>query len=165
MTTLPPVEYVFILQTICENIFQHEKLLVTSNFSCWQMFSWIIPQALEASLVCHRKWAILTDRSLHTVTKNSIAHTMSYIWRILSVCPTWKVDWLNGVLRSFLTVFKSYHGNGSHYSCISWVSPALGRGSEVSCPRTLPRKTQTIQCDLNQGPLYYQSNALPLSHA
>ena len=49
------------------------------------------------------------------------------------------IDWLNGVLRHFnsisviswrqLTLFMS-----------SWVSPVLGWGSEVSSPRTLPRK-------------------------
>ena len=64
-----------------------------------------------------------------------------------------------------LTVFQSYHGDSSHYSCISWVSPVLGWGSEVSCPRTLPRKTQRIQCGSNPGPLDYESNTLPLSHA
>ena len=37
-------------------------------------------------------------------------------------------------------VFQSYHGDSSHYSCLSWVSPVLGLGSEVTCPRTLPRK-------------------------
>ena len=31
------------------------------------------------------------------------------------------------------TVFQSYHGNSSHYSCLPWVSPVLGWGSEVSC--------------------------------
>ena len=45
--------------------------------------------------------------------------------------------WLNGILRRFQ---QSYHGDSSHYSCLSWVSPVLGWGSEVSCPRTLPRK-------------------------
>ena len=38
------------------------------------------------------------------------------------------------------TVFQSYHGDSSHYSCLSWVSPVLGWGSEVSCSRILPRK-------------------------
>ena len=46
---------------------------------------------------------------------------------------------MNGVLL-LLTVFQSYHGDSSHYSCLSWVSPLLGWGSEVSCPRTLPQK-------------------------
>ena len=32
-----------------------------------------------------------------------------------------------------LIVFQSYHGNSS---CLSWVLPVLGWGSEVSCPRT-----------------------------
>ena len=45
------------------------------------------------------------------------------------------------VFPGFLTpVFQSYHGDNSHYSCLSWVSSVLGWGSEVSCPRTHPRK-------------------------
>ena len=64
-----------------------------------------------------------------------------------------------------LTVFQSYHGDSSHYSCHSWVLPVLGWGSEVSCPKTLPRKTERIQCGSNPGPLIYESNTLPLSHA
>ena len=62
-------------------------------------------------------------------------------------------------------VFQSYNGDSSHYSCLSWVSPVLGWGSEVSCPRTLPRKTQRIWCCPNPGPLDYQSDTPPLSHA
>ena len=61
------------------------------------------------------------------------------------------------------TVFQSYHDNSSHYSCLSWVSPVLGWGSEVSCPMT--RKNQRIQCCSNPGLLDYESNTLPLSHA
>ena len=38
------------------------------------------------------------------------------------------------------TVFQLYHGKSLHYLCLSWVSPVLGWGFEVSCPRTLPRK-------------------------
>ena len=41
---------------------------------------------------------------------------------------------------SLSTVFQSYRGDSLRFSCLSWVSPALGWGSEVSCPRTLPRK-------------------------
>ena len=37
------------------------------------------------------------------------------------------------------TVFQSYHGNSSHYSCLSLVSPVLGWGSAVSCPSTFPQ--------------------------
>ena len=50
-------------------------------------------------------------------------------------------NWL--VERCFMSlsaVFQSHHGNISYYSCLSWVSPVPGWGSEVSCPRTLPRK-------------------------
>ena len=34
---------------------------------------------------------------------------------------------------------KSYHCNSSYCSCLSWILPVLDWGSEVSCPRTLPR--------------------------
>ena len=47
------------------------------------------------------------------------------------------VEWC---FTPLLTVFQSYHGASLHYSYLSWVSPVLGQGSEVSCPRTLPRK-------------------------
>ena len=43
------------------------------------------------------------------------------------------------------TVFQSYDGDNLHYSCLSWFSPVLGRGSEVTCPRTLPRKNPEDQ--------------------
>ena len=52
-----------------------------------------------------------------------------------------------------------------HYSCLSWVSPVLGWGSEVSCSTTLLQKTKRIQCGLNPGPLDYESTTLTLSHA
>ena len=47
------------------------------------------------------------------------------------------------------TVLQPYHGDSSHYSCLSWVLPILEWGSEVSCPRTLPRKNpeDTVQLE------------------
>ena len=72
---------------------------------------------------------------------------------------TWFIDWCFTPLS---TVSQSY--NGSHHSCLSWVSPVLGWGSEVSCPRILP-KIQRIQFASNPGPLDYKSISLPLSHA
>ena len=48
-----------------------------------------------------------------------------------------KLEWY---FTRLSTVFQSYHGDSSHYSCLSWLSPVLGWGSEVSCPRTFPRK-------------------------
>ena len=59
------------------------------------------------------------------------------------------------------TVFQSYQGDSSHYSCFSRVSPVLGWGFEVSCPKTLQRRTQNIQCSLNPGPLNYESYTEP----
>ena len=52
------------------------------------------------------------------------------------------IDWLNGVLCPFQQYFNYINGHSSHYSCLSWVSPVLGQGSLVSCPRTLPQKSQ-----------------------
>ena len=63
------------------------------------------------------------------------------------------------------TVSQLYPCESSHYSCFSWVSPVLGWGSEVSCPRHSHKKTQRIQCSSNPGPLDYESNTSPLSHA
>ena len=75
----------------------------------------------------------------------------------------WLAEWC---FMPLSTVFQSYHCDSSHYSCLSRVSPVLGLGSEVSCPKTLPRKkTQRIQCCSNPGALDYKSNTLPLSHA
>ena len=50
-----------------------------------------------------------------------------------------------GHVRHFLALFMS-----------SWISPVLGWGSKVSCPRILPQKTQRIQCGSNPGPLEYE---------
>ena len=44
------------------------------------------------------------------------------------------------VFTPFSKIFQSYLRNSSDNSCLSWVSPVLGWGSEVSCPRTLPQK-------------------------
>ena len=49
---------------------------------------------------------------------------------------TLMIEWC---FTPLLTVFQSYHRDNSHYSCF----PGFTRtrlGSEVSCPRTLPRK-------------------------
>ena len=53
-----------------------------------------------------------------------------------------------------LTLFMSFLG---------FTSTRLG--SEVSCQKTLLRKTQRIQCGSNLVPLDYESNTSPLSHA
>ena len=47
-------------------------------------------------------------------------------------------------------------------SFLGFTSTRLG--SEVSCPMTLPEKTQRNQCSLNPRSLDYESNTLPLSH-
>ena len=60
------------------------------------------------------------------------------------------------------TVFQSYHGDSSHYSCLSWVSPVLGL--KCLAQGHSHEKTRRIQCGSNPGPLDYESNTLPLSH-
>ena len=79
------------------------------------------------------------------------------------------IDCLIGVYTDFNSIsdFHSYHNDTLHYSWVFWVSPVLGWGSEVSCPRTLSRKKKKkrIQCSSNTGPLDYESKSLPLSQA
>ena len=63
------------------------------------------------------------------------------------------------------TVFQSYHGDSSHYSCLSWVSPVLGWALKCLAQGHSQEKTQRIQCGSNPGPLDYKSNILPLGQA
>ena len=49
----------------------------------------------------------------------------------------WLIEWCFMLLS---TVFQSYHGVNSYYSCLYWVLPVLGWGSKVSCPWTVPWK-------------------------
>ena len=82
-------------------------------------------------------------------------------------CYTRWIDRPNGVLRRFQQYIKSYHGNSSHYSCLSSISQVLVWGSAVSCPRILLRKKkkknkpQRIQSSSNPGTLDYDSNTEP----
>ena len=64
-----------------------------------------------------------------------------------------------------ISVILRRQAYSSHYSCLPWISPVLGWGSEVSCPRTHLRKAKRVLCGSNPGPLDYESNTLPLSHA
>ena len=58
-------------------------------------------------------------------------------------------------LRQF-TIFTCFLG---------FTNTRLGLCSEVSCPRTRPRRTQSVECGSNPGPLDYKSNTLLLNHA
>ena len=62
------------------------------------------------------------------------------------------------------TVFQSYHGDSSHCSCLSWISPVLGWALKCLAQGHTHEKTQRIQCGPNPGHLVYESNTLPLSH-
>ena len=57
---------------------------------------------------------------------------------LLGVYAVSMVGWLVECFTPLSTVFQSYHGDSSHYSCLSWVSPVLGWGSEVSCREKNP---------------------------
>ena len=48
---------------------------------------------------------------------------------------------------------------------LSWVSPVLGWALKCLAQGHSHEKTQRIQCGSNPGPLDYESNTLPLSHA
>ena len=48
---------------------------------------------------------------------------------------------------------------------LSWVSPVLGWALQCLAQGHSHEKTQRIQCGSNPGPLDYESNTLPLSHA
>ena len=63
----------------------------------------------------------------------------------LSVCLSLSHSCVFYSILPLSTVFQLYHGDSPQYSCLSWVSPVLGWGFEVSCRRTLPQKTQRIQ--------------------
>ena len=47
---------------------------------------------------------------------------------------------------------------------LSWVSPVLGLALKCLAQGHSHEKTQRIQCGSNPGPLYYESNTLPLGH-
>ena len=63
------------------------------------------------------------------------------------------------------TVFKSYHGDSSHYSCRLWALPVLGWSSEVSLPSILSRKNLEDPVRLEpRSPLIMSQTLLPLSN-
>ena len=74
----------------------------------------------------------------------------------------WLIEWCFTPLS---TVFQSYRGDSQHYSRLSWVSPVLGWALKSHAQGHSHEKTQRIQCGSNPGPLDYESNTLPLSHA
>ena len=74
------------------------------------------------------------DKNLRPVETQKFAEEISKVAE-MSKCVNELTKWCFTPLS---TVFQSYHGDSSHYSCLSWVSTVLGWGSEVSCPRTLP---------------------------
>ena len=68
----------------------------------------------------------------------------------------------------FYAAFSSIsviYGDSSHYLSLSWVSPVLGWALNCLAQGHSHEKTQRIQCSSNPGPLDYESNTLPRSHA
>ena len=71
----------------------------------------------------------------------SLTFNSSMQSRLLTTLENRLVEWY---FKPLSRVFKSYHCDSSHYTCLSWVLP--GWGSEVSCPRTLPEDpVQTLE--------------------
>ena len=54
-----------------------------------------------------------------------------------SLFALWLIEWC---FMQLSTMFQSYHGENSHYSCLSWVLPVPDWGSKVSCLWTFPWK-------------------------
>ena len=74
----------------------------------------------------------------------------------------WLIEWC---FMPLSTIFQSYHGDSSHYSCLSWVSPVVGWALKCLAQGHSHEKLQSNQYSLNPEPLDYESNTLPLSYA
>ena len=94
----------------------------------------------------------------------SLGTCMIFFFLYNNTCSV-TLDLLKGVFTPFSTVFQSYLGDSSHYSCLSWVSQVLGWALKCLAQGHSHEKTQRIQCGSNPGPLDYDSNTLPLSYA
>ena len=94
---------------------------------------------------------------------NAQNELMLKLWVSILSIPAfeWLIEWC---FTPLLTVFQSYHGDSSHYSCHSWVSPVLGWALKCLAQGHSHEKTQRIQCGSNPAPLDYKSNTLLLSH-
>ena len=76
-----------------------------------------------------------------------------------------EIGWLNGVLHRFQQNHSHIMATVHNYSCLSWVSPVLGWGSEVYCSRTLPQKNPEDPVWLEPRTPGLRVKHLPLSHA
>ena len=108
------------------------------------------------------KTALNIIQSINNLTPNLLADERSRSLSIGNRLISWLIDWR---FRPLSTVFQSYHGDSSHFSYLSWVSPVLGWDSEVPCLRTLPWKNPEDPVWLELRTPEYESNTLPLSHA
>ena len=71
----------------------------------------------------------------------SICSKIKLTWDIMCIYIVAKFSWIDWMV--FYTAFNSISVISRRQLTLfmsSWVSPVLGWGSEVSCPRTLPRK-------------------------
>ena len=83
------------------------------------------------------KWP--TSKTAHLMD-SELAHFGNIVYFYFIQFQSVFIDWLIGWCFTLLsTIFQSYHGDSSNNSCLSWVSPVLGWGSEVSEPCRTPQ--------------------------
>ena len=79
----------------------------------------------------------------------------------LTLFSTWHNRLIEWCFTLLSTVFQSYHGNSSHYSCLPGFHQNLAGALKCLAQWHSHKKTQGIWCRLNPGLLNYESNTLP----
>ena len=81
---------------------------------------------------------------------------------LMCTCVLNCIEWC---LTPLSTVFQSYHGDSSHYSGLSCVSPGLDWALKCLAEGHSHENHQRIKRGSDPGPLDYESNTSLLSHA
>ena len=119
---------------------EKEKLLVTSNFSF--SHSVFYPSGEFSAILMNYKIVVCKLFQFGSVSNLSFGkgftkQNTNTKGSCIQYCVKLLIEWCFTPLS---TVFQSYHGDSSHYSCLSCVSPVLRWLPDMYCPRTLPRK-------------------------
>ena len=113
-------------------------------------------KVLQILFVDFADWSNLLSRCILPIYIATFKYYNMYVIRLICM-----IEWCFTPLS---TVFQSYHGDSSQYSCHSWVSPVLGWALKCLAQGHSHEKTQRIQCGSNPGPLDCESNTLQMSH-